>query len=260
MPVHDWTRVPVCIFHAFHGSWIPRIQDALNAGIMPEQYYALAEQSFRETDEDGDDRAFGPDVLTLHADGGGSGGGGDGAAFGPSGGGVAVADAPPRVAQRREVPEDVRWSRMRQNSVAVRHGTGNRLVGLIEIVSHGNKASRAEIDRFADKIVAAVENGVHVLVADLHPPTSRDPQGVHGVLGGRLGDDYTATPGKPLTFASYVADRPPVMYVEPLAVGDAVPDMPLFLDPGHYVNVPLGEAYAETFRPFPSLYREQLEA
>ena len=50
------------------------------------------------------------------------------------------------------------------------------------------------------------------------------------------------------------------MYVEPLAVGDPVPDMPLFLDPGHYVNVPLGDAYVETFEPFPSLYRKQLEA
>ena len=62
-----------------------------------------------------------------------------------------------------------------------------------------------------------------------------------------------------MTFASYVADDPPVAYLEPLSVGDAVPDMPLFLAPGHYVTVPLGETYAATFAPFPGKYRAVLE-
>jgi hypothetical protein len=42
--VHDWTRVEAGIFHAFHTSWVGQIQDALNEGLLPPGYYALAEQ------------------------------------------------------------------------------------------------------------------------------------------------------------------------------------------------------------------------
>jgi len=44
MPLHDWTRVDGGIFHAFHVTWIPEIQKVLNSGLLPEGYYALAEQ------------------------------------------------------------------------------------------------------------------------------------------------------------------------------------------------------------------------
>ena len=58
MPVHDWTRVEAGIFHAFHVAWVPEIQKALNDGLLPEGYYALAEQHAG--------RAI-ADILTLHA-------------------------------------------------------------------------------------------------------------------------------------------------------------------------------------------------
>ena len=44
MPVHDWTRVFDGAFHAFHLAWIAEIQKALNNGILPPDYYAMAEQ------------------------------------------------------------------------------------------------------------------------------------------------------------------------------------------------------------------------
>lgn len=56
MPVHDWTRVEAGIFHDFHHAWIEDIKRALNSGILPDEYYALAEQFAG---------GFGPDVLTL---------------------------------------------------------------------------------------------------------------------------------------------------------------------------------------------------
>ena len=58
MPVHNWTRVEAGIFHAFHTSWMGRIQDALNEGLLPRGYYALAEQHVGRPITD---------VLTLHA-------------------------------------------------------------------------------------------------------------------------------------------------------------------------------------------------
>ena len=57
MPVHDWTRVDAGIFHAFHQAWITHIASALNQGLLPPDYYALAE---------GIAGGVGPDVLALH--------------------------------------------------------------------------------------------------------------------------------------------------------------------------------------------------
>lgn len=58
MPLHDWTRVEGGIFHDFHVAWIPEIRKILNGDLLPEGYYALAEQHAG--------RAI-ADVLTLHA-------------------------------------------------------------------------------------------------------------------------------------------------------------------------------------------------
>ena len=58
MPVHDWTRVDAGIFHHFHHAWIEEISRTLNAGLLPADYYALAQQFAG---------GFGPDVLTLQA-------------------------------------------------------------------------------------------------------------------------------------------------------------------------------------------------
>ena len=50
------SRVKSGIFHHFHHSWIEELQRALNRGLLPPDYYAMAEQ---RTDR------FGPDVLAL---------------------------------------------------------------------------------------------------------------------------------------------------------------------------------------------------
>jgi hypothetical protein len=52
MPVHDWTRVDDGTFHAFHSAWNTHLMGALNSGLLPPEYYALAEQvaSRRQTD------------------------------------------------------------------------------------------------------------------------------------------------------------------------------------------------------------------
>ena len=52
----------------------------------------------------------------------------------------------------------------------------------MEIVSPGNKISRAALSRFVEKTVEFIEKGVHVLVVDLFPPSSRDPQGIHKAI------------------------------------------------------------------------------
>src|SRR5262245_21600472 len=56
MPLHDWTCVDEDVFQAFHTAWIIRLSAALNQGMMPTAYYALAEQHGSQ---------LGADVLRL---------------------------------------------------------------------------------------------------------------------------------------------------------------------------------------------------
>jgi hypothetical protein len=242
MPVHDWTRVDDGIFHDFHVGWIPEIRKTLNGGILPEGYYALAEQHAG--------RAI-ADVLTLHTQPQSS------EPLPPATGGIAVAEAPPRV-RRRETIDLL----SRRRTLAIRHVSGHRLVAILEIVSPANKDRARHVAEFVDKAASALELGVNVLIVDLLPPGPSDPQGMHGVLRQQLGfldDPYDLPSDEPLTLASYAAGPQVELFTEHVAVGAALPDMPLFLGPGRYVYVPLEPTYQEAYRGMPAFWRDILE-
>ena len=48
-------------------------------------------------------------------------------------------------------------------------------------------------------------------------------------------------------------------YFEPIAVGQPIPEMPLFLTPEHYINVPLEETYQATWRSVPQRWKREIE-
>src|SRR5690349_17848729 len=93
MPIHDWTRVPAGIWHDFHLGWIAEIRNALNGGILPADYYALAEQIAGP---------LGPDVLTLQESSPAT----DGTSAPAANGAVAVSVAPPRMRVSAEAEMD----------------------------------------------------------------------------------------------------------------------------------------------------------
>ena len=51
-----------------------------------------------------------------------------------------------------------------------------------------------------------------------------------------------------------------VAYVEPAAVGDTLPDMPVFLTTDRYVPCPLEETYETAWEQFPAPLRLPLES
>jgi hypothetical protein len=63
----------------------------------------------------------------------------------------------------------------------------------------------------------------------------------------------------PENYASYVADKPVEVYLEHLALGATLPDMPLFIDPERYVGTPLESTYAAAYRGMPAFWRDVLE-
>jgi hypothetical protein len=122
-------------------------------------------------------------------------------------------------------------------------------------------ASRNAFRSFLDKVNAALAHGIHLLLIDLHPPTPRDPRGLPAAVWEQLtGQVCEPPPGKPLSLAAYPAGPVPTAYVQPLAVGDVLPDMPLFLTPEEYVNVPLEKTYLGAYEGVPRFYRGILEA
>lgn len=248
MPIHNWTRVSAGTFHGFHLSWISYLQERLNDGRMPPEYYAQAEQVTGP---------FAPDVLALEMvepfeDSDESAHEGGGAA-------VAVAKAVPKVRITEEMEH--RFYRNQRRRIAIRHNSGDRVVALIEIVSPGNKESTASFNSFVEKAAEVIYRGYHLLVIDLFPPTPRDPDGIHAAIRRQYGEyPFTQPPGEPLTLASYCAGLVRRAYVEPTAVGRTLIDMPLFLTPELYVNVPLEETYMAAYRGLPWRWKRVLDA
>jgi hypothetical protein len=242
MPVHDWTRVDAGLFHAFHQRWISALCDALNQGVLPSDYFALPEQRIQGPI---------PDVLTLKLN--------------PQSKeprsktyGLAVASAPPRARVTRRI--EAKLYARKANHITVRHRHGE-VVAIIEIVSPGNKESRAPFRAFVQKLADLIEKGVHLLVVDLFPPGPRDPFGIHKAIWDEFEEeDFELLPDKPLILASYDAgEDDQTAYVETVGIGDVLPDMPIFLWPQHYVPVPLEATYQTTWNVFPAALKGLLE-
>lgn len=241
MPIHDWSRVDANLFHDFHQTWTIAIRNALNAGLLPKGYSALVEQ-----------HAAGvvPDVLALQRRPRGN------RPAEPLGGALVTATAP---RTRHVIRAQQESSAHRGNRITIRHPLG-RVVCVIEIVSPGNKSSRSALRSFVEKTVDFLRNGIHVLVIDLFPPSVRDPQGIHKAIWDEIEEEpFQLPPEKPLTLAAYVADLPKTAYVEPVGVGDSLPDMPAYLDPDSYVPVPLETTYQASWASCPEDMRELVE-
>ena len=253
MPVHDWTRVSAGTFHAFHNAWITHIQETLNGGLLPPGYYALGEQ------RSGD---IGPDVLALHAtEEVTEETFGTGRSESVETGMIAVAERPPRVSATRESNKEDAFYLQKRRTLVIYHSTGDRIVALIEIVSPGNKHSAGTVHSLFEKVTEALSQRFHVLLIDLFPPGASDPGGLNHLIWRYIeAEDWFAPTDRPLCLASYAARTPVTAYVEHLAVGSRLVEMPLFLTRDHYVNVPLEETYVAAWRGVPERWRRVIEA
>ncbi|MBI2804327.1 MAG: DUF4058 family protein [Planctomycetes bacterium] len=247
MPIHDWTRVPAGIFHHFHHAWIEEISRFLNRGHLPEGYYALAEQLAGR---------LGPDVLALHAGAAGNGNGKGAPVQGHSPGGVRVAERKPKARFHIQTLTETETYAARAKAVVIRHASDHSVIAMVEIVSPGNKSSQNRIGSFVRKEEETLAAGIHLLIADLFPPTPRDPEGLHRAIWPDREDGFEFNPAKPLTCVSYVSDPLPEAFIEPVGLGDDLPEMPLFLTPEEYVPLPLEITYQAAWNEVPAYWRE----
>jgi hypothetical protein len=242
MPIHDWSKVRSGVFHHFHQAWTIGLTSALNKGVLPNGYFAMAEQM-----TDGPV----PDVVTLERFPVPNG------ATANNGGGVAVAEAPPKAQLTFSVETDIYAAKA--NRIVIREPYGE-VVAVIEIVSPGNKNSRHALDSFVEKACTLLDRGIHLLVVDLFPPSERDAQGIHGAIWGQFSDEpFELARDKPLTVAAYLAGPMKKAYVDPVTVGDELPSSPIFLSIDRYVRAPLEATYQSTWADCPEPMRAVVE-
>ncbi len=210
--------------------------DRLNAGLLPKGMIAMAEQFIGGLE---------PDVVTLQqndivssADGGNS---------------ATMTEAPPQPKTQFVIPVEVERYATKANRVVVRHSLG-KVVAVVELVSPGNKDSRHALRSFVEKTLDLLYDNINLLVID---PFPRDLQGIHKAIWEEITDEPFELPDdRKLTLAAYQAAPIKTAYVQPFAVGQLIPDMPLFLHNDFYINVPLEATYMDTWNVLPQLLRD----
>jgi hypothetical protein len=236
VPMHDWTRVDSGIFHAFHTLWIAEMQQAL-VERLPGEYYCLPEQRAG---------SFIPDVLALSQ--------GRVDPVAESTGATAVL-SPPKTSLFQESGDDP--FRTRQRRIVIRHTSGDRVVAVIEIVSPGNKDTTSRTLQFEQQTRDMLARDIHVLLIDPLPCGVTAPEGLHAeIFADSVDEPLRGTVNKPLSLVSYECAERVRAWMERLAVGDSLPDMPIFLEPGMDVPVPLEPTYMDAWLGMPARWRE----
>jgi hypothetical protein len=238
--MHDWTRVPPGVYHDFHQGWTIEIRNRLNSGVLPDGSYAMADQRVGGPE---------PDVVTL----------------GPRGaeakGGAIVAEAPPRLKQAARSPSEAALYAMKANRLAIRYRRLDRVVAIIEVVSLENKDTKSAVSAFVSRAVEFLRNGIHFLMVDPYPPGRHDSEGMAQAVWDELVGEplESGREEKPCIVAAFDAGDPITAYVGSVSVSEPLPDAPLFLAPGWYVNVPLEETYQTSWAVTPRQIREEVE-
>lgn len=174
----------------------------------------------------------------------------------------AMQERPARLLQfeSEEFEDESDWYAARSDPIAIRRTRDDKLTATIQIVSPGNKNSAHAVRSFVDKACELLEQKIHLLIIDPFPPGKRDPNGLHAAIWERANDDVVQLPPEqPLILVAYEAGPTTRGYIERVAVGDELPDMPLFLESEVYVDVPLEATYSAAWQAVPVRWRRVID-
>jgi hypothetical protein len=236
MPIHDWSKMLDGDFHDFHQSWIIELRNALNRGLLPDGFMAMSDQVTGGPI---------PHVVSLRTK------------SRSDSGGLAVKPAPPSAQMIAKFERQTYAERA--DRIVIRHGRGE-VIAIIEIVSPGSKHNNAAIRKFIHKSLEFMDQGIHMLIVDLHPPTKRDPNGLQQAIAEEQYDmKFELPPGKNRTAGSYFNGELPAVYLESFGIGDVLPSLPIFLTEEDYIPAPLEETYMRAWQDFPKDLRAEME-
>jgi hypothetical protein len=234
MPLLDHFHAPLqddWPWEGIHSDWASSIARQLNRKPLPKQYLAIPHVYLGGRVE--------IDVATIRRGGGAS---------APEEGGVATAVwAPPR--PLLDVAVDFVDMESREVQVFRQEG-GRRLVAAVELVSPANKDREAHRQAFVVKCAAYLQQGVSLIIVDV---VTERTANLHRALlellklsgesnGRELPDLYA------VAYRTFTAAREGrlQLWEEPLALGHALPTLPLWIAPDLAVPVDLESSYRET--------------
>lgn len=220
MPLLDHFRPPLSErrhWHSFHNSWATYISSQLNA-LLPEGYFAEANVQY----------GVEIDVAAFEE---------------PAASSATSGWAPP--APRESVPIELTGAVV-EVGIFSRTG-GPTLAAAVELVSPANKDRQSHRDAIVSKCASYIQAGVGLVLVDVVTDRSAD---LHQELLTRLGV-AGAKPGVPLYGAAYrPVERAGAtaldVWYEPIAVGQSLPTLPLWLRGGLCLPVELEATYART--------------
>lgn len=244
MPLRDHFRPPLSDkrrWDVLHGGWPMTIVQRLFP-LLPARYYA------------------GPSVHLSHSfevDIGAMDEGGtepnDSGAYQDSGGGVAVA-ARPTVAPAPTLTVETDWPDQEEYEVRIYdEDRGGRLVAAVEIVSPSNKDRPESRKAFVAKCAAMLQQDVCVSVVDVVTVKQFNLYAELMELLDRT--DPALKPEPPAVYAVTLSGRKRPekkslldVWFYPLAVGQPLPPLPLWLDPNLVVTLDLEGSYEDACR------------
>jgi hypothetical protein len=231
MPLLDHFRPPLSVTHpwkGFHSAWANAIANGLNQ-VLPPGFWAIPEVPLAGQIE--------IDVATLEERRNGA------------GGVVTATWAPPRPALTAVVD----FTRAQTVEVHVfQDRDGPELRAAVELVSPSNKDRPLSRQTFAAKCVGYLQRGVSVIIIDTVTVRSAN---LHAAIAEALQVASELAWDSPTQLYT-VAYRPLLLaeqsrvetWPESLAVGAALPTLPLWLDVDLYLPLPLEESYAAACR------------
>jgi hypothetical protein len=236
MPIHDWASTPDAVCQDFQLGWAVELSRRLKRDVLPAPLYSLIETpdfrpavGFVELSEpDGPmTRQTWEDTLTS------------------------AVEEPPRATLRS--CDDRRQYACRVLTV---RDENRHPVAAVLWVTRQDVETPYRRDAIVNFAVGAITRRTHLMLIDVFHPVRRGGKRFHELVWERIEGDGAVLPSdKPLTVASYNAGDELTAYVEPLAVTDRLPDMPLFLAPDLYLQVPLEATYAAEWDATPQQLR-----
>ncbi|MBY0230231.1 MAG: hypothetical protein K2W96_13190, partial [Gemmataceae bacterium] len=234
MPLIDLRTLPAreeCSWESFHQSWAVMIAFQLNGGGLPSRY--RARPAAHAGTAVAADVAFYDEEAEEEPSGG-------------EGGGTALATwAPPAP----PIASKIDFDALDEFEVRICREGGSALVAAIEFVSERNKDRPAAQLRFATKCASYLQNNVSVIVVD---PVMERHANLHEEIAGLLNadEDMRGAVAADLYAVSYrTRGRGEELRLEAwpaaLAVGEALPALPLWLAPGLAIRLDLETSYRE---------------
>lgn len=139
--------------------------------------------------------------------------------------------------------------------LAIKNAEDKQVVSVIEIVSPSDKVKLREFARFVEDLVRLLQHCIHLTIIDPFPTNS-----VHSSVWEEFsGKGIDPNKDTSASLVSFFVGNHPAAFVDDVAIGSVIPDMPLFLAENVHVSLPLEETYRTAWDGFPQPLRQLLE-